>query len=297
MIWLIIAICAYFLFAIASLGDRYLLIGPPNPKIYTFYVGVLGGTVLLLIPFVGFYIPSIYQISLSFLYGLIFILALLSLYYALETFEVSRIIPALGAFLPIFTFLLALFILGQEGFFTQQKLLSFSFLILGSILISLEKSFKFSFKSLLFAGIAAFFLSFCFVLSKIIYSDLGFWPGFIWMRIGAFFFALFLFFFKDVKREVFKKKKSFTKKTGLIFILVQMVGAGAVILQNWSIALASVIYISFISALQGTQYFFLFLLSLLFYKSLKEKVTKRIILQKIFAIILITLGLVFLALD
>jgi len=296
MLWLIIIIVAYFLFSLASLGDRYLLVGPPNPKVYAFYVGILSIIVLLLVPFVDFYLPNIYQIGLSFLYGLIFMLSLLAIYEGLERFEVSRIIPALGAFLPIFTFLLAFFILGQEGFFTYQKILSFSFLVLGSVFISLEKSFKVSFKSLLFAGLAALLLSLGFVLSKIIYSDLGFWNGFVWMRLGTVFFALFLLFFKNVRSEIFKKKKSFTKKTGLVFIFVQIIGALAVVLQNWSIALADVVYISFISALQAIQYLFLFIFGLLFYKALRERVSKKIIFQKIFAIILITLGLVFLTL-
>lgn len=296
MLWLIIIIAAYFLFSLASLGDRYLLVGPPNPKVYAFYVGILSIVVLLLVPFVDFYLPNIYQIGLSFLYGLIFILSLLAIYESLKRFEVSRIIPALGAFLPIFTFLLAFFILGQEGFFSYQKIFSFCFLVLGSIFISLEKSFKVSFKSLLFVGMAAFFLSLCFVLSKIVYSDLGFWNGFVWMRLGTFFFALFLFLFKDVRTEIFRKKKSFTKKTGLVFLSVQITGALAVVLQSWSIALADSVYISFISALQAVQYLFLFILSLLFYKALKEKISKKIIFQKIFAIILIILGLVFLVL-
>ena len=297
MLWLIIIIAAYFLFSLASLGDRYLLVGPPNPKVYAFYVGILSILVLIFIPFINFYLPSASVIGFSFLYGLIFILSLLAIYEGLKRFEVSRIIPALGAFLPIFTFLLAFFILGQEGFFTYQKIFSFCFLILGSIFISLEESFKVSFKSLLFAGMAAFFLSLCFVLSKIVYSDLGFWNGFVWMRLGTFFFALFLFLFKDVRTEIFRKNKSFTKKTGLVFLFVQATGAIAVVLQNWSIALADTVYISFISALQAVQYLFLFVFSLLFYKVLKERISKKIIFQKIFAIILMTLGLVFLALE
>jgi drug/metabolite transporter (DMT)-like permease len=294
MLWLIITIIAYFLFASASLADRYLLIGPPNPKVYAFYVGILSILVLIFIPFINFYLPSVSIIGLSFLYGLIFILSLWTIYEGLERFEVSRIIPALGAFLPVFTFLLAFFILGQEGFFTYQRILSFSFLVLGGVFISLEKSFKISFKSLLFASLAAFFLSLCFVLSKVIYSGLDFWNGFVWMRLGTFFFALFLLFFKEVRTEIFQKKKSFTKKTALIFISAQFLGALAVVLQNWSIALADAVYISFISALQAIQYLFLFVFGLLFYKSLKERISKKIIFQKIFAIILITLGMVFL---
>jgi len=293
MLWLLIAILAYFFFAISSLGDRYLLIGPPNPKIYAFYVGVLSILVLLLIPFVGFSIISNYLVAL--LTGLVFLLAILVLYEGLERFEVSRIIPALGGFLPIFTFLLTYLIIGSQGFFGWPKLISFLLLILGSVLVSLNKSFSFSLKSLLVAAIAAFLLSLYFVLSKIVFSSASFWSSFIWIRIGVFLSALSLLFFKGVRRELFTRKKVFTKKTGIVFLLNQIIGAVAVILQNWAIALASVLYVPFVSALQGVQYIFLFFFTFLFPKVLKEKTTKGIIIQKILAIILIGLGLGILA--
>ena len=296
MIWLTAVIFSYFLFAAASLGDRYLLIGPPNPKIYSFYVGVLGVLVLILAPFTGFFVPGAFQIIFSFLPGAVFVLSLLALYYSLERFEVSRIIPALGGFMPVLTFALAFLILGSQGVFGWQKALPFALLVAGSVFITLERSFKFSFKAMGFAFLSAFFLSLYFVLAKISYSNLGFWPGFIWIRIGSFLAALLLLFFKDVRSEAFKKKQSsFTKKTGTIFISVQVIGAGAVILQNWAIALAPAAFISFVSALQGIQYAFLFIFGLLFHRFLKEKVSKRAVLQKLFAIVLIGIGLAILA--
>ena len=113
MLWLIVIIVAYFLFAIVALGDKYLLAGPPNPKSYSFYVGVLGGLVLVLIPFVGFSIPAFYQVLFCFLAGAMFIFALLGMFEGLEKFEASRIIPAVGGILPLFTFLLVYFFSGR----------------------------------------------------------------------------------------------------------------------------------------------------------------------------------------
>jgi len=295
MLWLSIAILSYFFFSLASLGDRHLLIGPPKPKVYAFYVGILGIIVVLILPFVDFSLPSLSVIVLSFFTGLIFVLSLIFLYYGLKKFEVSRIIPALGGFLPIFTFIIGFFILNQQEFFSWQKFLSFCLLILGSIVISLEKSFNFSFKGLILAGVCAFFLSLYFVLSKVIYFDVPFWTGFILVRIGAFLVTLFLLFSKEVRQEVFSLKPSFTKKTGTIFILVQLSGGLAVVLQNWAIALVESFYISFISAVQGIQYVFLFILTLLIsLKSpeiLKERISKKVVLQKIIAIVLIGTGL------
>lgn len=292
MLWLIVIIISYFLFAFVSLGDKYLLIGPPNPKTYTFYVGVLGILILLLAPFVGFFVPGVFEILLCLLAGAIYIFAIFGIFEGLERFEVSRIIPAVGAFVPLFTFaLICLFSAGKEilGF---KELLTFPVLILGGIFITYDPAKRVSKKSLKISVIAALLFSLAFVLSKYVYLALPFWTGFIWIRIGAFLTALCFILFKDVRDEIFTRKSDFNKKTGLLFLFNQGLGAGAFILQNWAIALAGLVYLSIINALQGVQYVFLFILTGLI---LKEGLSKKVILQKFFAIILIGIGLIFLA--
>ena len=86
----------------------------------------------------------------------------------------------------------------------------------------------------------------------------------------------------------------------LIFLFNQGIGAGAFILQNWAIALVPLGFLAFINALEGTKYLFLLiftiLLALKFPKILKEEISKKILFQKIIAILLIGGGLVLLAL-
>ena len=107
MSWFTAAICSYLLLAIVALVDKYLLVGPiPNPKVYSFYVGMLGVLSLLLIPFVNFYIPDSRQIILSLTAGIFFVLGLFWYYKALNIFEASRVIPAIGGLLPIVSFFL-----------------------------------------------------------------------------------------------------------------------------------------------------------------------------------------------
>jgi Flp pilus assembly protein TadB len=84
------------------------------------------------------------------------------------------------------------------------------------------------------------------------------------MRIGGFLMAACFFFFaKEIKEEIFKKKVSFKRKTALIFVSNQAAGGGANILQNWAIALAPLVYVAVINALQGVQYAFLLILTVL----------------------------------
>ncbi len=298
MSWLLIILLAYFLFAIVALGDKFLLSGLPNPKIYSFYVGALGIIVILLIPFIGFFIPSFSQVIISFLSGFFSILAIFFLFKGLKEFEATRIIPAIGALVPIFTFLIPFV------FLKNQEVLGFSgtafcLLIFGGVLINYKKGTKIQFKSFLVAGIAALFFALHFILTKYVYLDQPFWNGFIWIRIGAFFTVLFFLFSKQVRDEIFKRKSSFTRKTGTFFIANQAFGAGALILQHFAISLADLKYLPIITALQGSQYAFLFLLAILISIKapyfVKEEVSKNVILQKSLAILFIIIGIVILS--
>ncbi|MGB9743540.1 MAG: hypothetical protein ACPLW9_02405 [Minisyncoccales bacterium] len=304
MLWLLAAILAYFLLAIVSLVDKYLLATAiPNPKVYAFYVGVLGLLVLALVPWTGFVILSPWLMFLSLLSGFFFIYALFWYYRALQLFEASRVIPAMGAFIPVFSFLLIfLFSRGQESL-SGQSLLALVILITGSILITLERKKLVTLKSLKFSALAAFFLALSFVLIKYVYLEQPFWFGFIWRCLGGFLTALLFFLiFPEIKTEIFKNKILSQKKKIFypsLFLLNQTAGAGANILQNWATFLAPLIYVPFVYAISGLQYVFLFIFSLflsLFFSfwiktGLKEEISLVILIQKIIAILLIGLGL------
>ncbi len=302
MLWLIVAISAYLILAIVFLVNKYLLAGPlPNPKVFAFYVGMLGILILFIVPFTGFFIPGPFQIFLSLLAGTLFICALLWFYKALHLFEVSRVVPAIGGLIPLFSFgLIYFFSFGKETLSFLEAIV-FILLVFGSVLITLEKRKLITLRGLQISALAAFLFSLSFVLAKYVYLEQPFWNGFIWMRVGGFLAALFFFLiFKEVREEIFKKNASLKIKTALIFILNQAMGAGALILQNWAIFLAPLAFVPIINALQGTQYVFLLifaiLLSLKFPQILKEEISKEVIFQKLFAILLIGAGLVLLAL-
>jgi drug/metabolite transporter (DMT)-like permease len=302
MLWLLIAILSYLILAIVFLVDKYLLIGPiPNPKVYTFYIGILGILVLILAPFVSFSNPGLHQIILSLLSGALFIYGIFWLNHALRLFEASRIVPAIGGILPIFSFLLIYIFSRGKEIFTIQEFLAFILLIFGSILIVYEKA-KLTLKSFRISLIAAFFLALSFVLAKYVYMAQTFWSGFIWIRIGGFLMAMSFLFSREVREELLKVRKMVRwrpKKTAIIFLSNQAAGASANILQNWAIALAPLTHVALINALQGVQYVFLLvfavLLSLKFPKMLKEEISKEILFQKIFAVSLIVGGLAILA--
>ena len=107
--------------------------------------------------------------------------------------------------------------------------------------------------------------------------------------------ALILLFDSQLRKNLFKERIVPQRKIAAIFFLSQAGGAAAGILQNWAIALAPLVYVAFVSALQGLQYGFLLIfavfLSLKFPQILKEEISQKIILQKVLAILLISGGL------
>lgn len=294
MFWLIVAILSYFLFAVVALIDKYLLVGPfPNPRVYSLYVGVLGIWALALIPFVDFLIPDPGQILLALSSGALFIFAVFWYSRGLRSFEASRIIPAIGGLNPLFIFGLTYF-LGKESF-SEKEGLAFLLLVAGSVFIVLQREKFVTLKSFQISAISALLFSLSFFFAKIVYSVQPFWSGLIWMRLGGFLATLSFIFSKEVREEIFLKRFTLKKKTAGIFLLGQSIGAGASILQNWAIFLAPMAYLAIINALSGVQYFFLLaiavLISFKFPRLLKEEISRKVIIQKIFAVLFTTIGL------
>lgn len=106
MFWLVITIVSYLILAAVALADKWFLAGPViSPKTYVFYIGGLQILVLLLVPFTGFVMPSSFQLFLGLASGIIFVYGLYWFFKGLRSFEPSRIIPAVGGLVPIFSFL------------------------------------------------------------------------------------------------------------------------------------------------------------------------------------------------
>lgn len=301
MTWLFTALSAYLILAIVLLVDKYLLTQRiPSPKVYAFLVGLLGGSALVLIPFVDFSVPEKSQIFLSLFAGAIYIFALFWFYKGLQVFEASRVVPAITGILPFFTFGITFILSRGEAILGPKELIAFLFLILGSVLITYERKKDISLRCLGISILVAFFLALSFVLTKYVYLAQTFWSGFIWIRLGGVLMALaFLPFLQNIKEMISQIRKKMPRTTVFLFVPNQALGASAVILQNWAIALAPLAYIAVINALQGVQYVFLLIfaviISLRFPKLLKEEISKEILFQKVASILLIIGGLVILA--
>lgn len=299
--WLLIIVCAYFLLALASLFDRFLLAGPlPNPMVYACLTGLLGGLALFLIPF-GFGFPGIIPVLISLLAGVLFIFALYLLFSAIYWGEVSRVVPTIGALLPFFSLMLALTFVFPKPIISFSYIAAFVFLILGSFLITWGKDRKINSKSFVFSLFSALCFAFAFFLMKKVYLEQSFIAGFVWMRIGGFLAGLGFLLFSET-REFFKQKKIISQKQiSLPFFLGQALGGLGFVLQNYAVNLASFDKVPLINALEGIRHvfllFFVFALGRYRPQLLKEDISFQSMKQKFLAVLLIGLGLVLVALN
>jgi len=301
MLWLTVTIVAYLIMAVVFLVDKHLLVSViPNPKVYAFLIGLAGFFLVLIVPFIDFYVPSVLQLLLSFGSGASFVLALFFFYKTLQKSNISQVVPFVGALTPVFTFLLVYISSFGKETLSFPKIVSFAILIIGSILITLEKDKKINLNGLKILILSALFFSLHFVMAKYVYLDQPFLNGLVWIKLGGAFLALFLFIiWPDIKNDLFTKKDTIKKNSLALVAVNQLSSAGAGILQQWAIALAPLAYIAFINALQGVQYVFLLALSIFlsfkFPHILNEFISKKIIIQRVVAILFIVLGLALLA--
>jgi len=313
MAWFFVALSAYFLLAIANLIDKFLVekvLG--SARAYTFIACAMGSLVFLLAPwFISW--PGVSFFIFDLLLGVIFALALLFLYAALRRGEASRSLVIIGGSTPIFSLPLAFLVLGDK--FTDNQLLAILFLFLGLLIIIFlpgksqgfwEKLFKSSdlrrqtsLVSIFLSLSAGLFYALFFVGSKIAYQGQPFFSAFLWTRLGALLAVSLILFSPRARCEIkalFTKHPRRKRNQFLIFIN-QVLGAFGFILQNYAVYLGPV---ALVNALQGVQYAWIIVLGSLvsfFYpKTLQEDIAFKVLLQKGFAILVISLGLYFLSL-
>ncbi|MBI2462899.1 MAG: hypothetical protein HYV65_01540 [Candidatus Spechtbacteria bacterium] len=269
MLWIFLAILAYFLLAVSSLADRYLLAGPlQRPLVYTFYTGITGIAAVIFIPF-GFFVPQLWIIALSFAAGIISVLALFALYHTTLHGNVSRVVPLVGAFLPIMTLILISSLHdGLEGVSLSKQLQVALFILLPATFLLAadpkERHYVPSATDLIHAIITAFLFAAGFVSAKMVFEFLPFVNGFIWMRFGGFLAAASLLIIPGVRATVFAHNP--LKRKNILLPMVMGKGGGALgfLAQQYAIAIANVGEIAIINALQGVQYLFLVVMVVVF---------------------------------
>lgn len=293
MSWFYISIIAYFLLAIANLGDKLVVSKYlSSPRVYVITVALLQSIFIILLPFFGKW-PGWLNLSLDFAAGIAFIIAIYYFYSALKNGETSRVVPVVDGLVPIVVLILSILILSES--LAYHQLLAIALLVGGGFILSYNQKKGKTRQNLKYIIISIITFAFSQVLAKIIYSNQPFLSAFIWARIGGLLVVIPFLSLKNVRKELkenFAPKKKAENSKAIAF--AQVSGGAGFFLQNYAINLGSV---SIVMALQGIKYFFLFILIILLSKKfvqLKEDWKGKILVKKISGALLTILGLILL---
>lgn len=305
MDWIAIAITAYFLIALEVILDKFLLSSKKvsHPAVYAFYSGLLSLPAVVFAP-LGFHGVNFGKGIFAIFSGVVFVYGILSLFFAIQRSEASRVMPVVGATVPIVTYFSSFFFLRERLVLLQ--IIGIAALIVGGFLISFEFPVKIE-KRKFFAGfrfsvLAGILLASAFAAFKHLYEQDNFINVFIWTRFGLAAGALSLvilpFWSKTILNSLkgFKRPREKNYKTGAFFVGNKFLGGTGSIMVNYAISLGSV---TIVNALVSIEYVFILLLgialSLRFPRVFQEKNDSQSLIKKIMAIIIITVGIILVA--
>ncbi|MBU4216382.1 EamA family transporter [Candidatus Parcubacteria bacterium] len=316
--WLIIAVISYLINAGVYVADKFLLSKKIHSSIsYAFFVGIWSIFNFIILP-LDFWLPNLQELGLDILAGVLFLVTLIFWYKALHQSEATRVVPIVGALVPVFSFILSFIFLGQS--LSERELLAFLILIGGGLLISIKQTKFYLFRQVrervrfvfgdILGGIhaayrptqrlilnsvtSALFFAAYYVLIKYIYMHQPFVGAFVWSRLGSFIASVSILLIPAWRHSIKESRSDSGGQSGNLFFFfsVRLLAAFAFIMLNWAISKGNV---ALINSLQGVQYVFLILLVLFisakYPKVSEEELGGGVLIQKVIGATLVSAGL------
>lgn len=302
MNWLFLAIGGHLANAAAFLVDKMLLT-KAFKRSATY--AVLMGSVSSVIVFASSWVPAwpvrtLFPIILAF--GGCFVFALWAFFEAMRREEVSRVVPIVGALVPIFTWIGEYFFLG--GIFPAKELIGFFLLIVSTILFTRgsAKRKAVSWEVIELAIIAALLFAIASLCGKYAFDRAPFLGVLIISRLCGLVIALFIALIAgaatraEIRSVLFPKKKPVqqTISFGATFLVLvgQFLGGVGFICVHLAMIQGSA---AIVNALQAIQYGVLVLLGWIggarLRALLREDVSRNVLLQKGMGVVTVALGL------
>lgn len=289
MTWIYLALLAQLINAFVILLDKFLLASKSitRPLVYVFYVCLLSGIALLILPFGVVLFPTVKVVWLSLVTGAAFAFSIYFLYSALFSADASDVAPAVGAVSALATLFFSFLFLGNA--LMGNFLLGFGFLVAGMALMSY---FRFNRREIGLVVLAGIFFALSTVTIKLLFNATSFWNGFFWSRLGNVAVALPLLLWPVNRRLFWQNAIASSFKTKLFILASKFLAGAAFLLVLMAIKLGN---ISLVNAITGTQFVFLLFFALIFTKKFPDFFYETIhrhtaVLQKVIATLLIVAG-------
>ena len=287
MLWIYLALIAYFIDASAYIIDKHLL-GAKILKPYSYAIGVsfLSLGVFVLIPF-GVHWYGWTYLCISLLSGALFFIALINLYKAIIMSDISVVSTQVGTVGAIFTQIFSLIILRESLSFSSN--LAIAFLIFGIVLLGWSEK-----HILKYAVIAGVLSALYFVLLKLSFNLSNLVNGIFWTRLGFIGAAVVAMLVPSFRKEAFSNLKSAPASSKFLFVLNKIISGTGFVILYISIQLGNV---SIVNSMLGFQFLFTFILAVTLrnkIRGLEYHLDRKVLIRKISGIAAVLVGFIIL---
>jgi len=295
--WLLFAFSGPVLWAASTHIDKYLVdkyFQNASTAVLMVFTAIIN---FLVLPVIWYFTPGIFAlpflaISVMLFSGMLFMAAMLFYLQAIQTEEVSVVVPLFQGSV-LWSVLLAYLLLGET--LTPLQFLGAALIILGALILSLNLSQRFR-KIKLHLAITMLGCTFALALSSVIFKffavDGEFWQTTFWTYLGAAIFGITILFTGKRYQQFLRL---FRQNPGAMFGINaanELINLGGSIGVRYALLLAPV---SLVQAVSSTTSLFVFffgvLLSLFFPKLGRENLSLRDLLQKGLAAVLVVSGI------
>ncbi len=284
---------AYFFNAISVLIDKILLTkSVGHPLTYVFYISAASFTSLVVIPFVP--LPTRWVFLLASLSTILWTTGAYFMFQALKDGLASRVIPVIGTLIPLMLLVQGL----TNAAVTSNQAVAVLLLVSGLIFLTLPAwKGDLHAKELVLELLSALFFAASYLVLRQAYLEGNFLAILGWSRMILFPLLGLAIAIPFTRAIIFAHQSSehhfkLWSKNGLLFAGAQMAGGTSELLLTYSVSLANP---ALVNSLQGTQYAFIFIGSLLLARKFPaifaEKITKLSLVQKVIGIALLAGGL------
>ncbi|MFA7000051.1 MAG: EamA family transporter, partial [Candidatus Paceibacterota bacterium] len=214
----------------------------------------------------------------------------------LETEDVSSVVPWFLT-IPIFGYILGYIFLGET--LTQHQWIGSIIILVGMVVILIdfgEEKRKFKWEPAFFMTLACFMVAISGVIFKYVTIEGNFWVSSFWEYVGLGTLGIIMYFSVPKYRHQFHlMNKSGGFKIFFLNMIAEVTTISGNLLTNFAMLLAPVTMIYLVGSFQPAIVLILTLIGTKFFPHItKENLSKHILLPKIFAIIIMIIGSIFL---
>jgi drug/metabolite transporter (DMT)-like permease len=263
--------------------------------LFSSFIGIVSALVIGLFTRGIFTIP-VTDVFLLMFTGLLTIVWIVLYLYALEIEEVSSVAPWFLT-VPIFGYIFGNMFLGEV--LTQHQLIGSIIILVGVIVLSLNFSRerkRFKHKPVLYMVVACILVALSGVIFKCVTVENNFWASSFWEYAGLGLSGLLIYIFiPKYRREFMHMNKHGGRKIFIVNTISELATITGNLMTNFALLLAPVTMVYLVGSFQPAIVLFMTLACTKFFPQIvMENMSKRVLLAKMLAIAIMTVGSIFL---